>query len=636
METRVGRRKFSLYAMDLETHNDNIAIETRETSMRLGCLINEENTVDDESSYFYNLDEFLTILENKSRIRRTKNKGRTNGNLLIYIYNLSFEYSFLLPYLFKWGFVWSDKINKESTMSFNAITTKTCSSVWEVKLKFSPKHGYIVFRDLSKIFGGGLGKVAKNFNLEVQKGEIDYRKSRRGNYTPTPEEKEYIFNDCRIIIDILLKMIEKNDKLFFKSLSMASYAMFQLIKTGYGRNLKPYKEFRGQYPFLLDKETNFLRKGVSGGITYAPAKWQFKEINETICHVDAHSMHPSSAYLNRFPYGHGEYFTGKPSHSTAYISCCRIRISYYGVKLHSIISLIGTDFIDDLELVVWDFEIATMKKCYNELEIEYIDGYRYKARLLPWRKFYKEKFEGRVKAKKEGNDFMYYFNKLLINSSYGKMLEKPHMEVLHNFINSEGLIDSEIFEKTRKPEQDEYSWDVECNNSKYTYLPVGSAIPAYSRVSLIEHALKLGWENITYFDTDSIFFIWNKETEKRFKESFNLNNELGGRAVEEMIDKAQFTAPKRYKTEKEGVATFKIGGFNLDKFKKLKAQTLKIKEEDVVVNYDEVNLIQSKRQVYRAFRVKGGTIIDYQDKEIKVPKKYEQIYKKNVKIVNGS
>ena len=66
-------------------------------------------------------------------------------------------------------------------MVFNSISTKSVSSVWQVQLKFSKKSGIVVFRDLAKIFGGGLGAVAKAFKLPTQKGEIDYRLNRLHN-----------------------------------------------------------------------------------------------------------------------------------------------------------------------------------------------------------------------------------------------------------------------------------------------------------------------------------------------------------------------------------------------------------------------------------------------------------------------
>ena len=73
------------------------------------------------------------------------------------------------------GFTWSEEIGE---YNFNTISTKSCSSVWEVNMKFEGENGMIKLRDLAKIYGGGLGNVAKSFNLETQKGEIDYRLNR--------------------------------------------------------------------------------------------------------------------------------------------------------------------------------------------------------------------------------------------------------------------------------------------------------------------------------------------------------------------------------------------------------------------------------------------------------------------------
>ena len=66
-----------------------------------------------------------------------------------------------------------------------------------------------------------------------------------------------------------------------------------------------------------------------------------------------------------------------------------------------------------------------------------------------------------------------------------------------------------------------------------------------------------------------------------------------------------------------------MGGFNLDKY----AKDHKIKINDIP--FDEVNIISSKWEVQRAFRCKGGTIIDFQEKEINVVPKYLEIYNRN-------
>ena len=633
MFQRIRKKKYRIKAMDIETHNDEESIAKKETSMWLGCYIDENSRMEDESSYFYSMDEWLDTLQEETTMKRhNRRDSKPVINLCIYIYNLSFEWSFILPYLLKRGFQFKETFEDGDEFVYNTISTPSVSSVWCINMKFGKSNGLIVIKDLAKIYGGGLGNVAKSFGLETQKGEIDYRKNRLHNYTITQEEKEYCFKDTRIIIEILLAMEERNDKDFWQANSMASYSMKKLLKRGFPRAVKPYQDFRKLYPELDETETEFLRKGVEGGITYAPDKWQFKVIKAPICHIDAHQMHPSSAFLNLFPYGVGKYFKGR--NPLGYISACRIRISYDDVKLHSIIKLIGLPFITDFELVVWNFEIPTMYKCYVNLKVEYIDGYAYKMRPLPWRRYYADNYYKRLEAKKKKDSFNVLYYKLLNNSSYGKFLEKPHNVIFENIIDDNGIINSKRIPK----DEDDIRF-----NATYTYIPVGSSIPAYSRVALIELALKFGWKNIVYFDTDSIFFLWTPETEKVYKNDniVDKTDFLGGWALEEMIDKAQFTAPKRYKTETDGKTTIKAGGINFNEYIKrvhneefneiYSSGDLTEKEAISQINlpFDEINIVNSSWKVQRAYRVKGGTIIEFQEKDIKVPKKYVDIYERN-------
>lgn len=623
MIQRIGKRKYKIYAFDIESHNDLESIAKKETSMWLGSFIDEESKIEDENCYFYNMESFLDHLEEISHPKRIKGT-RQIKNICIYIWNFSFEWSFMLPVLLSHkNFKFVEKIEDEDEYCYNSVSTKTCSSVWCATLKFKKSGGQVLIKDLSKIFTGSLRNVAKSFNLHTQKGDIDYRLNRLHGHIVTKEEKEYCFKDTRIIIDILLEMQKRNDKAFWSSVSMASYSMKKLIKFGWPRSYKPYQQYRKRYPELSEEENQFLRKGVEGGITYAPQSWQFKDIKQKIIHVDAHQMHPTQMYKHRFPYGTGTYFKGAPPHPITKISCCRIRISYCGVKLHSIIKLIGINFIDDYELTVWDFEIPTMKKCYNDLEIEYIDGYEYSTGMLPFRRYVAKNYEDRLIAKKEKDQFGILYYKLLNNSAYGKFLEKPHNQIFENIIDPLGIINSSVIDK-----------ETVDANAKYTYLPIGSCIPAYSRVALIELAIKFGWKNVVYFDTDSIFAIDTPEVEKAWAET-NQEDFLGGWGLEEYIDRAQFAAPKRYKTQTGNNLTVKAGGINfeqymLDRNKKKYKEDVQSYEELHEVPYEEINIVSSSWKVQRAYRVKGGTIIDFQNKEMKVPKKYEGVFENNV------
>lgn len=664
MIAKIKRTNYKVYAFDIESHTSTENILTFKTKMWLGCLIDESSNWKDKDIYFSDMKDFINKLDELSNpIRKHKEKKKPCKNVLIYIYNLSFEWSFILPVLLELGYHFKENIEEFDEKVFNSVTTKSCSSVYQVKLKTSVKGGYVIFKDLAKIYGGGLSKVAKAFNLPTQKGSIAYRLNRNRpkkeglmyewyyrklkrekcektgielhrticdalkipyesdfKYQATESERFYCFKDVRIIIDILLIMQEKGDKDFFNVISMASYSMKKLLKRGFKDEFKPYKKFREIYPNLSEEENNFLRRGVEGGICYCAPKYQFLEINQKVGHIDAHQMHPSQMYFKLFPYGVGTYGRGKPNFLNGHMFSCRIRISYTGVYLHSIIKLISIPMCDDLELVVWDFEIPTMLKCYKNLEIEYLDYYEYKARLLPFRNYVKENYEKRLEARKEHNTFNVLFYKLLNNSSYGKFLEKPHNQIFINGLNELGIIDSTIEEKE----------EIEIN-AKYTYLPIGSCIPAYSRVTLIETALLFGWENICYFDTDSIFFILNDKT-KYILSTLNQTDYLGGWAYEETIIKAQFVAPKAYKLiNDKGEHVIKSGGFNFDNFIKEQHKddhTFNI--DDYQIQYNDIDLIKGRYLVNRAYRCVGGTIIDYQLKERKVNDKYIDIYNNNV------
>lgn len=639
MIARINRRKFQIWAMDIETHNDEESIERRETSMWLGCFIDENSKMESKDSYFYSMGEFLDRCERMTSKRRKKaNDTRPCNNLAVFIYNLSFEWSFLLPILLQKGFKFKSDIEKSDEMVFNSVSTKSVSSVWQVQIKFSKSSGILLLRDLAKLYGGGLGNVAKAFNLPTQKGEIDYRLNRLHGHVVTDEEKEYCFKDTRIIIDILLEEVKRGDKDFFRAVSMASYSMLKLLKRGFPRALRPYLEFRKLYPELGQEENEFVRNALAGGICYATKTYQFKEIDSPVLHIDGHQMHPSQIYLKPHPYGEGEYFVGEPKKIFKHINVCHVRVSYDDVLIHSVIKLIGRDFADSVELWLFDFEIPTMRKCYVNLEIEYIDGYCYKSRFLPWREYVHENYVQRLEAKKNKDAYNTMRFKLLNNAgAYGKFVERPHTEIFENIIDEDGIITSRVLSK-------EFSDPMKAYNAKYTYIPLGS-IPAWSRVELVETALKFGWENILYFDTDSIFCLYNEETKKVLENEINLKDELGGWAVEEICDRAQFTAPKRYKLEvtEDGktTTTIKAGGINFDFYKEhthaeevefyMSEYGLTKKEAIKMVDipFDEVNIVSSQWQVQRAYRIKGGTLIEFQTKRMDVQKKYLETYKRN-------
>lgn len=622
MEKRVKRELFNVFAFDIESRNSEKDIANNSTSAWLCCMIDDKSKRDSPNIYFKTMEEWLDYLELLSR----KKKGWT-GNLLIYIFNLSFEWSFILPVLFRRGFEYVENIEKGDEFVFTSVTNKTCTSVWTASFKFGKKNGKIILRDLNKIFPGTLREVAKNFGLEMQKDDpIDYRAERPYGYEATDIEKHYIFNDVGVIIEILLKMSDDNE--FWSNISSSSYSTAKMLRVGYPRSHTPLEIFRkdNQYPILDKEEAEFIAKSKAGGLTYVMPDWQFRDIIHPIKHIDVHQMYPSRLYSKLFPYGKGEYFTGKPPINK--ISCCHVRVSYSGVKVYSVIKTINMPIASNLELYLWDFEIVNMFDCYFDLVVEFIDGYAYKKKFLPWRKYYLDNYNKRLRAKKDGNAFLVMLYKLYNNSSYGKLIENPHLTFEENIINNDGLIDSEtrIIEHPRAM-------------AKYAYFPVGCCGTAYARVYLSQSALKIGYQYCLYFDTDSIFFLGTEEAIKNMYNNLSIDENLGSWGIEPDIVRGQFTAPKRYKlieinkSGKEefnahtaGFQPFRVEGVG-EKIGKDGVNQWEIKSKE---KYEAFNIIQGKYEIQRARRAKGGTLIITQEKEMSVQEKYSYLYYNNI------
>ena len=98
MIVRIGRKKYNVFAWDIETHNDEETKAKGVTSMWLGCLINEDSKINDSASYHYTMDEFINIIDKLSNPPRKHGENKPIKNVLIYVYNLSFEYSLCLLY----------------------------------------------------------------------------------------------------------------------------------------------------------------------------------------------------------------------------------------------------------------------------------------------------------------------------------------------------------------------------------------------------------------------------------------------------------------------------------------------------------------------------------------------------------
>lgn len=596
MIRRIGRRKWTVYAFDVENNNSVEAIQARETWVWLCSFLNEESREDSPGVFFSSIEEWLDYLG--AMTKRVTHKGkRLVRNVMAYAYNLSHEWSFILPVLKERGFKWVPRCDGSEAGTFSSVTNKTAASVWSVD--FCVNEGAVVeMRDLCKIFPGGLRNLAKSLKLPTQKGEMDYSLNRPRGWKATKEEKHYNFCDSKILMDVLVEMNRRDDRAFWRAKSAASYSAATMIAETYRREWNKMKAFRRDYPELGEEETAFLRKTVAGGITYPTPRFQFKKVTN-VRHLDIHQAHPSSMAGHRFPYGFGEHHEGRPQRADR-IAACHVKVSYTDVRLHSVISLIGEDVASGRELWLWDFEIEVMRLAYVNLQVTYLDYWEYHAKVLPWADYLRRNYKKRAKAKKEGDAFGILYYKLLNNSLYGKFEERGHDELLENVIAPDGTIDSVEHPNPRAS-----------LGGRYTYLPVGSCTAAYTRCFLIKSALALGWKNVVYFDTDSIFYIDNEESRKGEK-SLKIGDKMGEWGREPDITVGEFSAAKRYKIQEGDALTVHMAGIHLGDLDAL--------------TFDDVDVEEGHYTTKTRLRVKGGTLIVDREKVLQIMPKYKRIY----------
>ena len=578
------RIKYRVYYYDTETHADRelqasilTDIEkgkrpkTEDAGIWLACTINAESTP--ESNVFdVSMAQVLKRWENMAE----------NENCLIYCFNLSFEWSYLRPYIYK---IMRQVDGELSENSFSIVSNVSQSVVYQIKMRFSGKVIKIV--DLHRLItGASLGKLAQELKLDVQKGNLDkdeggvdsYDKMRRlPNYQPTNNEKVYCFRDCWVmkeIIDLKIKeyqsFVEANPwqwghienkkavkvptieteegKEFFNSVTTASYSCKVMIRETYPRKviqtkkgekiLTSLSQFRDNYPVLDPEVEKFVRYSYEGGLCFPTFKYGGACSLGRFYHVDVNSQYPSQIDQHPLPYGRPKHFKGNPPKAPGYMYLMKIRYKYKELKFipslqmtgkpliwlqKNVNKMIGEEYsnepVDCDVLYVWDFYIDALKACLVGFDYEVVEGYAFKSKIADFAPYFREHFELKNKYKKEHLDGLKMTEKLLINSPTGKLGEKARNYRLKLEPDEEGW----LFNTKEEINEGDKGYR---KSAKFTYTPCISAITAWARRFLILTAQRFGFENIAYCDTDSLFVLATPETTKLLEDKYLFGKNL--------------------------------------------------------------------------------------------------------------
>ena len=142
--------------------------------------------------------------------------------------------------------------------------------------------------------------IAKAFNLEIMKGDIDYDAPRPIGHIITDEETAYIKNDIQIVAEALDVQFKQGlDRLTNGSDSLKGF-----------KDSISKKQFEKWFPILSLETDTDIRKAYRGGFTWLNDRFKNKEVGEGIVY-DVNSLYPAQMYTRLLPVGRPIFFNGQ-------------------------------------------------------------------------------------------------------------------------------------------------------------------------------------------------------------------------------------------------------------------------------------------------------------------------------------
>lgn len=446
------------------------------------------------------------------------------------------------------------------------------------------------FLDSFKIMSTSLDNIAKNVvkidDVFLKGGETyDYDSVRPVGHILTHDEIDYLYNDIYILKEWVKQFYEplKTEQ---TTASSISFEKFIEGKFGYD---KPYEKFVEHYPDLTgySKVYKIITDSYKGGWTQANKKYVGKIVNcNNSVSIDINSSYPSVVKYKPLPYGKPTFYEGSKKLEDDELSI--ITICFDGFKNNDPNNLIGeiqvgsantkifnrkgTEYIDTnivdgkaigsnnkcdeyrYKLSLWNFELENMlenmtfyreKKVYNEiLDIfdttgELTEGYYIESTLVfkSVTGFFGDVVDEytlmKIQGKEEGNATKESFAKLVLNSFYGKLASNPKRVERKLILNEKGMVD---FLST-----DEYY----LADKKY-YSAFSSCVTAWARVNLRTTLYKVGFNNVLYFDTDSLYTTLQVNEIKEKCGDILHKTELGKWDIEKEYTKFKAIGAKKY------------------------------------------------------------------------------------------
>ena len=443
------------------------------------------------------------------------------GKIIIFIHNLSYDYTFLRQFLF----------SKLGTPIYQ-LNTK---SHYPIVIDF----GSIILRDSLILAQRSIEKWANDLKVEHRKavGSWDYEKIRsQTSHKYTYDELIYTKNDTLALaecIDITIGALPPCKA----PLTATGVARSEMRKAGHSDGKNTFNRCA-----MTLEQQELCELVYHGGYTHAN-RYEIGEVNKAVCY-DIASSYPNCLIAERYPM---EHFTKvdniniqdilRTSKNYAYMLECKfegVALKNRGrnipmpilqrSKCYDIINpesvIIDNGRIlacDGVTISITEIDLEIIMEQYNIEHIDFLQCYSARKEYLPrwFTDFVFKLFKDKTQLK-GGDPVLYQLAKALLNSCYGMCVQKP---IPNNIVEIYYTGEYTTQHKTKEEYEEAYNSYLKKKNNILPY-QWGVWCTAYAMRNLFDLGKCVADDGIwLYSDTDSVYATqWNLDKLKQYNE----------------------------------------------------------------------------------------------------------------------
>lgn len=545
------KKQKKIFCADFETITINTEYYKKHNDTKVFAWA-AENLYSAESYHGTEIKDFINIMLEK------------NVNI-VYFHNLSWDGVFIRSFLLEKGFKFSTNKNLKSG-EYYFLTNN--HKIYFLKFKVGKQ--VILFKCSFLILSIGIEALGKNFNLDKYENVSDenfYDLEPVKNFNDLPENFiNYLYRDVEIMkksilnFEFTLSKIDVSKKFnLHKFYTIAAISLFfQIAYAEFWR-----KKNRNSF-FIKPYEYNRYKKLMSGGFSSFNIQKQDTLVKNNIKGYDINSSYPSvmekDLPLNKIKRINNKYTKEKN------------KIYFYKIFIYSAFSLNKNvlilknwnhkeyftryvNFIENVECWYFSDEWELIKKHYD-INFRIMETYEVESDS-----YLKEYISEAYSLRLKNQDFKQSI-KILLNSSFGTHAKK----ISYNEVVKEYKI-GEFFKKEYKKygkvlnkKYEVFSENINSNDYEKLFnarnineleLPeapnivLAAYITMRGRVNLINFMEQVGFENVLYFDTDSVYFIDKPDINNKIKKYLH-NSKLGFWKLENDISEFYIKGSKSY------------------------------------------------------------------------------------------